>query len=79
MEGRDSWGVWVGMCTLLCLKMKNQHGPTYSTGDSAHVRWQPELEGSLEKMDACVCVAESLNCSPATMTWFVNWLYPDTK
>ena len=42
--------------------------------------WQPELEGSLEKMDACVCVAESLSCSPATMTsWFVNWLYHDTK
>ena len=31
------------------------------------------FEGS--GMDTCVCMAESLRCSPETITtWFVNWL-----
>ena len=28
------------------------------------------------KMDTCICMAESLHCSPETVTiFFVNWLY----
>ena len=31
------------------------------------------------RMDTCVCMAESLCCSPETITaWFVNQLYPNT-
>ena len=28
-------------------------------------------------MDTCICMAESLQCSPETIT--TNWLYPNTK
>ena len=32
------------------------------------------------RMDTCICMAESLCCSPETATTlFVNWLYPNTK
>ena len=27
-------------------------------------------------METCICMAESLHCSPGTI---VNWLYPNTK
>ena len=44
------------------------------------------LHGSLDRRGiwgriyTCVCVAESLCCSPETITTlFVNWLYPNTK
>ena len=30
--------------------------------------WQPGWEGSLGRMDTCVCMAESLCCSPETIT-----------
>ena len=38
------------------------------------------LEGSLERMDTRICMAEALSCSPETITvLFVNWLYSNTK
>ena len=43
------------------------------------------LRGSLDgrgvwgRMDICVCVAESLGCSPKTITTLLNWLYPNIK
>ena len=35
MQGRDSWGVWVNMYTLLYLKRITNKDPLYSTGHSA--------------------------------------------
>ena len=32
------------------------------------VMWQPGWEGSLGGMDTCTCMAESLRCSPETLT-----------
>ena len=67
MEGRDSWGVWMGMCTLLYLKMNNQQGPTLSQRELCSM-----LCGNLngrkvwERMDTCICMAEALSCSPET-------------
>ena len=41
---------------------------------------QPEWEGIWGKMDACICMAESLCGLPgAITTLFVNWLYLNTK
>ena len=42
---------------------------------------QPGWEGSLRgRMDTYICMAESLHCSPETITTlFVNWLYSNTK
>ena len=44
------------------------------------VTWQPHRRGVLERMGTCICVTESLCCSPETITTlFVNQLYPNTK
>ena len=40
--------------------------------------WMGEEFGG--RIDTCVCMAESLCCSPEIITvLFVNWLYPNTK
>ena len=31
------------------------------------------------RMDTCICMAESLPCSPETITLFVNWLWSEVK
>ena len=37
-------------------------------------------KGVWGRTDTGICVAESLHCSPETITTlFVNWLYPNTK
>ena len=57
--------------------MDNQQGPTLQHRELCSV-----LQGSLDgrfcgRMDACVCMAESLHCSPETLTaLIVNLLYP---
>ena len=38
------------------------HGPLLN------VTWQPGREGSLGRMDTCICMAESLHCPPETIT-----------
>ena len=62
-------------------KMDNQQGPTVQ-----HRKLCSMLCGDLEgrgvwaRMDTDICMAESLCCSPETITTlFVNWLYPSTK
>ena len=40
---------------------------------------QPGWEGIWGRMDISICVAESLRCTPETITSFVNQLYPNTK
>ena len=41
------------------------------------VMWLPCQDGSVGRMDTCMCTGESLSCSPETIpTRFVNQLYP---
>ena len=49
-------------------KMDNQQDLLYSTGNSAQCMWQPGWEGSLGENGTCMCVSESLCCSPETFT-----------
>ena len=37
-------------------------------GTLLNVIWQPGWEGVRERMDTCICMAESLHCSPKTVT-----------
>ena len=66
--------------TLLYLKWITSKDLLYSTADSAQRDVQPGWEGMRGRMHTCVCTAESLHCSPETITTlFVNHLYPNTK
>ena len=45
-----------------------------------NVMRQPGWEGSWGRMDTCMCMTESLRCSPETTTiLFINRLYPNTN
>ena len=77
-----TYGYQGGVCdahvTLLYLKWVTNKDLWYSTENSAQgyvAAWMGgEFEG--EWIHVCVCVAESLWCSPETITTlFVNWLY----
>ena len=69
MGGRDSQGVWDRRVHTAIFKMDNQQGPTL---------WHRELcsmlcgsldgRGVWERMDTCICMAESLCCTPETIT-----------
>ena len=61
--------------------MDNQQGPT-----GEHMELCSMICGNLDgrgvcgRMDTCTHMAESLRCSPETITTlFVNQLYPNTK
>jgi len=56
------------MDTLLYLKWITSKALMYSTCNSLNVMWQPGWEGSLGRMDTCVCMAEPLYCSSETIT-----------
>ena len=58
----------VGMYTRLYLKWTTNKDLLYSKGSLLNVMWQPAGEGVLGRMDTCVCLAESLLCSPETIT-----------
>ena len=66
--GRDSYGVWDQHIHTAIFKMDNQQGPTKQHRELCSV-----LCGSLNgrgvqgKMDTCLCMAESLCCSPETI------------
>ena len=68
-EGRDSQRVWTGHVHTAIFRMDNQQGPTVQ-----HMELCSMLCGSLDgrgvwkRMDTCTCMAESLHCSPATIT-----------
>ena len=32
------------------------------------IMWQPGPDGSMWRMDTCICMTESLHCSPETVT-----------
>ena len=59
--GKDSLGVWDGHVHTAIFKMANQKGPTIQCGN---------LDGSgfWDRMDTCIYIAESLHCSPETIT-----------
>jgi len=72
----EGWEEGIDMYTLLYLKW------TYWF----HMELGSMLCGNLDgrgvwgRMATCVYMAESLHCSPETITpLFVNWLYPNTK
>ena len=60
--------LWLPVHTAI-FKMDNQQGPTVQ-----HMEFCSVLCGSLdgrgiwERMDTCICMAESLRCSPETLT-----------
>ena len=53
-----------------CCSQNGQPTRTYYIAHGAllNVMWQPRWENSLGEMDTCVCIAESLHCSPETIT-----------
>ena len=58
-------------------KMDNQQGPTAQHRELCSVLCG-SLDGVWGRMDTCTCMAESLHCSPETLTTlFVNRLYPN--
>ena len=68
--------VWEDYVHIVIFKMDNQQGPTIQ-----HMELYSMLCASLDgrgvwgRMDACICMAESLCCLPESITTlFVNWL-----
>ena len=72
----------IHICFMKCLQvfcsfLKNQvvfnKDLLYSTCNSDQCLWQPGWEGVWGRMDTCICIAESLSCSPETIrTLFAN-------
>ena len=65
--GRDSQGIWEGHVHTALFNMNEQQGPTvyhmeFSSYDSL------DGKGIWERMDPCTCMAESLCCSPESIT-----------
>ena len=51
-----------------------------STGNSAQCYTAAWMGGESGENVICICMAESLHCTPKTVTTlFFNWLYPNTK
>ena len=67
------------MYTLLYLKWITNGDLMYSTQNSAQCYVAAWMGREFGGMHTCVFMAESLCCSPETITLFVNWLYLDTK
>ena len=65
----------------LCLKWISYKDLPYSTGNSAQCYVAAWMGGEFGgEWTTYTCMAESLRYSPeAVTTWFVNWLYPNTK
>ena len=61
--------------TLLHLKWITNKDLLYSTGNSAQCHVAAWMGGGARgRMDTCICVAESLRCSPeATTTSFISY------
>ena len=58
------------MIFFLCLTNFTQYDKDllWSTGTLLTVMWQPGWAGGWGRMDACICMAELLRCSPETIT-----------
>ena len=69
----------MGTYTLLCLTCVTNKDLFYSTWNAAQCYVAAWMGGKLGRMDTCICMTESLCCSPVTIrTWFVNRLYHNT-
>ena len=56
------------MCTLLYLKWITNKDLLYSTWNSTQCYVPAWMEGGVGgRMDTCICMAESLHCSPETI------------
>ena len=64
------------MCTLLHLKWITNKNLLYSTWNSAQCYVPARMGESGGRTDACICMAESLHCSPETITTFLICYIP---
>lgn len=77
---RDRQEVRDGQAHTAIFKMDNQQGPTVQHMELCSMVCGSLDRRSLGRMDTCICMAESLRCSPETITTlFVNQLYHNTK
>ena len=68
------------MYTLLCLKWITNRDLLWSTGNSAQCYVAAWIGGGgWGRMDTCVCMAESLRCSPETITTLLVGYTPIQK
>ena len=68
-RGRDSYRVWEGNVHPAVFKVDNlTKTHCVAHGTLLSVMCQPGWEGDWGRMDACICMAESLHCSPVTIT-----------
>ena len=67
----------IDMYTLPSLKWITSKNLLHSTGTLFNVIWQPGREGSWERMDTCIHMAEALCCPPETH--MVNPIYSNIK
>ena len=66
---RDSQGVWDGHVHIPIFKMDNKHGPTVQYMELCSILYSSlNGRGVWGRMDTCICMAESLYCSPETIT-----------
>ena len=64
----------------LCLKWIISEDLLDSTGNSAQCYVAAWMGGESGKNVICICMAESLHCTPKTVTTLCfSWLYPNTK
>ena len=69
MGERESWGVWDGHVHTAILKMDNQQGPPVQHMELCSILCSsPDGREVWGRMDTCICMAESLCCSPETIT-----------
>jgi len=67
--GRDSQGLWEDYVYTAVFKMHNQLKPLCSTWNSAQHYVPAWMKSEVwERMDICMCMAESPHCSPETNT-----------
>ena len=62
------------MYTLLYLKWINNKDLLYNNGTVFNVMWQPGWVRGWGIMDTCIHVAESLPCSPETLTLLISYI-----
>ena len=58
----------INMDTLLYFKWITNKDLCRAHGTLLNVMWQPGWEGLWGRTDTCICMAESLHCSPETIT-----------
>ena len=76
-EGWDSQGVWDGHVHTEIFKMVNKQRPICTAhGTLPNVIWQPGRKWGLIENASCICMAESLCCSPETITMLLTGYAP---